>query len=123
VEIIIVVVDVAADAAEKLGYFNHGFDSREASTIQVNSLAARIAFPSQEVKNSKQSVLRSLKPSVDTNEALAKQYKLFVDTRLGSSTKIRMEEAVRESARTRSVELKVGDLAPYLAFKERKSKL
>jgi enoyl-CoA hydratase/carnithine racemase len=115
-EVILGAVDIDAETAERWGYLNRIFPSREALSAHVDALARRIAsFPTTAVARAKESVLHSL--AVSQEEALNHEYLLFAET-LKDPVSMKLMTAFLEECggQTREGELKVGELAPYLPF-------
>jgi enoyl-CoA hydratase/carnithine racemase len=115
-EVILGGVDIDAETAERWGYLNRIFPSKEALSAHVDALARRIAsFPTVAVANAKQSVLNSL--AMSQEEALNHEYLLFAETLKDPASKKLMTAFLEErGGQTREGELKVGELAPYLPF-------
>ena len=115
-EMILGGVDIDAETAERWGYLNRVFPSREALSAHVDALARRIAnFPTVAVAKAKESVLNSL--SMSQEEALNHEFLLFADT-LKDPAALKLMTAFLEErgGQTREGELRVGELAPYLPF-------
>ena len=115
-EVILGGVDIDAETAERWGYLNRVFPSKESLSAHVDALARRIAsFPTLAVANAKQSVLNSL--AMSQEDALSQEYVLFAETLKDPASKKLMTAFLEEKGgQTREGELRVGELAPYLPF-------
>ena len=115
-EMILGGVDIDAETAERWGYLNRVFPSKEALSAHVDALAQRIAsFPTVAVTAAKQCVLNSLAMSQD--DALNQEILLFAETLKDPASKKLMTAFLEErGGQTREGELRVGELAPYLPF-------
>ena len=115
-EMILGGVDIDAETAERWGYLNRVFPSKEALSAHVDALAHRIAsFPTVAVTAAKQCVLNSLAMSQD--DALNQEILLFAETLKDPASKKLMTAFLEErGGQTREGELRVGELAPYLPF-------
>lgn len=113
-EVILGGVDMDAETAEKWGYLNRIFASREALTAHVNMLATRIAsFTELSVGNSKQSVNNAL--SMSQEEAINQEFILFAElVRDPAALKLMTAFVEQAGGQTRAGELKIDELAPYL---------
>lgn len=115
-EMILGGVDIDAETAERWGYLNRVFPSREALSAHVDALAHRIAsFPTVAVAAAKQCVSNALAMSQD--DALKHELLLFAETLKDPACRKLMTAFIEErGGQTREGELRVGDLAPYLPF-------
>ena len=115
-EMILGGVDIDAETAERWGYLNRVFPSKEVLSAHVDALAHRIAsFPTVAVTTAKQCVQSSLAMSQD--DALDREFLLFAETLKDPASRKLMTAFLNErGGQTREGELKVGELAPYLPF-------
>ena len=115
-EMILGGVDIDAETAERWGYLNRVFASKEALSAHVDALAHRIAsFPTVAVAAAKQCVSNSL--AMSQEDALKHELLLFAETLKDPASKKLMTAFLEErGGQTREGELRVGELAPYLPF-------
>lgn len=100
--------DIDAETAERWGYLNRIFDSREQLDKFVDSLAARIAgFPAEAIGLCKASVNNAEMP---WQEGLVEEAYMFQQTLRTSGAQNNMRKALEMGLQTREGELRMGEL-------------
>lgn len=112
-EMILGADDLDAVTAEKWGYLNRVFDTRETLDIFVDKLAHRMAlWPAEAIALAKQSVLNAEMP---IEEGLREEAYLFQQALRNESAVANMSRAMAMGAQTRQGELRIADLCEEVA--------
>ena len=112
-EIVLGSDDIDAETAEKWGYLNRVFESREELDKFVDRLAARIAaWPAEAIALAKQSVNNAELPLA---EGLVEEAYLFQQTLRTDDARKSMQRAMELGAQTREGELMIGELCLQVA--------
>jgi enoyl-CoA hydratase/carnithine racemase len=116
-ELILGGVDMDAETAEKWGYLNRCFSTKNELEAHVDSLAARIAqFPPSAVSRAKQAILNSM--SMPTEGALLEEAYLFDQAMAQPEATVLMTAFLEAGGQTREGEKMLPTLAPYLPIEK-----